>query len=300
MNNPHTIYRDAVAAANLAAKTTTAAAATVQAATTLTAANVALAASAIQVAQTQVQADTESVKSIAAKAVADAAWSNVEQGMVSGMQRTNLGAAGAVSVTVLGTNMGSEGYTGGARGGHTGCEATEWMSGTALRCRIGESVKGSKRAVGTIDGRQVGTITQAWSVDLSEMSGMMNMNLGIKVPFAMTMYSASMAMAGYTEKAREGSTGCEGTEWESETSMKCLILPRNRAGSRRIVMTAGERGGTGSIGVSMDAVGISMTRRSNSAGSGSASVTVHGAGLGFAAFAAMIRGHQVGVRDVEW
>jgi len=196
--------------------------------------------------------------------------------------------------------MGSEGYTGGLRGGHTGCEATEWVSGTALRCRIGESVKGSKRAVVTLDGQQVSTFTQAWSVHLAEMSGMKNMNLGIKVPLAMTVYSASMAMAGYTEKAREGSTGCEGTEWESETSMKCLILPRNQAGSRRIVMTAGECGGTGSIGVSMDAVGISMTRRSNSAGSGSASVTVHGAGLGLAALTATGRGGQTGCEGTEW
>jgi len=53
-----------------------------------------------------------------------------------------------------------------------------------------------------------------------------------------------------------------------------------------IVLTAGERGGTGSIGELMDTVVISMTRRSNGTGSGLASVIVHGAGLGLPAFTA--------------
>jgi len=50
--------------------------------------------------------------------------------------------------------------------------------------------------------------------------------------------------------------------------------------------------GAGSIGVSMDAVSMSMTRRSNSTASGSASVTMHGAGLPHAG-ACSLYGHGV-------
>ena len=34
----------------------------------------------------------------------------------------------------------------------------------------------------------------------------------------MTVHGASMGLVTYTGRAREGQTGCESTEWESETS----------------------------------------------------------------------------------
>ena len=36
-------------------------------------------------------------------------------------------------------------------------------------------------------------------------------------------------------------SGCEATEWESETSMRCMVGHGAR-GTRRVVMTAGDRG----------------------------------------------------------
>ena len=65
-------------------------------------------------------------------------------------------------------------------------------------------------------------------------------------------------------------------------------------------MTAGKRGGTGSIAVSMDVVETSTTSRANSAASGLMSVTVHGAGLGLAAFTAVGRSGQTGCEDTGW
>jgi len=168
---------------------------------------------------------------------------SVDTTSLSGMVRINLGARGAVSVDFIGISMGIAGWTGGARGGHTGCESTDWVSGTAVRCRIGQSEKGSRTAAVTHSGQQVGTITRAWSVDLPDVRGIMGINHGSQAPSAMTLYGKNMGTAGDTGRSREGSTGCEGTEWGSETSIKCLT-GATLEGTRTVVITTGEQKGS--------------------------------------------------------
>ena len=59
---------------------------------------------------------------------------------------------------------------------------------------------------------------------------------------SVTVHGASMGLVAYTAMGRVGQTGCEGTEWESETSVRCMVGHGAR-GTRRVVMTAGERAG---------------------------------------------------------
>ena len=59
---------------------------------------------------------------------------------------------------------------------------------------------------------------------------------------SMTVHGASMGLVAYTGEARQGQTGCEATEWESETSVRCMVGHGSR-GTRRVVMTAGSEGG---------------------------------------------------------
>ena len=40
-------------------------------------------------------------------------------------------------MTVHGGGMGTRGYTGQGREGGTGCEGTEWVSDTSVRCKVG-------------------------------------------------------------------------------------------------------------------------------------------------------------------
>ena len=144
-----------------------------------------------------------------------------------------------------------------------------------------------------------GSMSQAFSADDGSLSVVSQSNVAGTGLASVTVHGAGLGVAAFTAMGRGGQTGCEGTEWESETSVRCMTGHGSR-GTRRIVMTAGERGGTGSIGVSMDAVAMSMTRRSNSAATGSASVTVHGAGLGLVVITVMARGGQTGCEGTEW
>jgi len=50
----------------------------------------------------------------------------------------------------------------------------------------------------------------------------------------------SMGLVTYTSMSREGHTEYESSEWESETSVRCLV-GHGVLGIRRVVMTAGEQ-----------------------------------------------------------
>merc|ERR1719506_951768 len=89
---------------------------------------------------------------------------------------------------------------------------------------------------------------------------------------SMTVHGASMGLVAYTGKARHGhDTGCEATEWESETSVRCLVGHGSR-GTRRVVMTGGDRGASMTEGWSWDMAGMSVAGRGNRGGTGSASM----------------------------
>ena len=115
----------------------------------------------------------------------------------------------------------------------------------------------------------------------------------------MTVHGASLGLVAFTAMGRVGQTGCEGTRWESETSVRCLVGQGAR-GTRRVTMTAGERGGSMSEGYSVEAASMSVMRRGNRGDTGSASVTVHGSSLGLIALTALGRIGQTGCEGTGW
>ena len=97
---------------------------------------------------------------------------------------------------------------------------------------------------------------------------------------SVTLHGAGMGLVSYTGRAREGHTGCEATEWESETSVRCKVT-RGARGTRRLVMTVGERGGSRTQGWSVDVGTLSVMRRQNSAGKvGALGMRGYGMGVG--------------------
>ena len=226
-------------------------------------------------------------------------WS-ADVGALSVMRRQNRAGTGSASVTVHGASMGLVTYTGRAREGHTGCEATEWESETSVRCMVTHGARGTRRLVMTVGERGGGSVTQGWSADVGGLSVMRRQNRAGTGSASVTVHGASMGLVTYTGRAREGHTGCEATEWESETSVRCMVTHGAR-GTRRLVMTVGERGG-GSVtqGWSADVGGLSVMRRQNRAGTGSASVTVHGASMGLVTYTGRAREGHTGCEATEW
>jgi hypothetical protein len=108
-----------------------------------------------------------------------------------------------------------------------------------------------------------------------------------------------MGLETYTGRGLNGKTGCEATEWESETSVRCLMTHEDR-GTRRVVMTAGERGGSVTQTYSSDCSCLSYIRPSNRAGTGSVSVTVHGSNFGLIVDTFKVRLGQSSCEATEW
>ena len=194
--------------------------------------------------------------------------------------------------------MGLVSYTGRAREGQTGCEATEWESETSMRCMVGHGARGTRRVVMTV-GERGGSVSQAWSIEAPGLSITRRGNRAGTGSTSVTVHGASMGLVSYTGRAREGQTGCEATEWESETSMRCMVGHGAR-GTRRVVMTVGERGGSVSQAWSLDLGWIGITRRGNRAGTGSTSVTVHGASMGLVSYTGRAMDGHTGCEATEW
>ena len=210
-------------------------------------------------------------------------------------RRGNRAGSGSASITVHGGSMGLVGYTSRARGGRTGCESTEWESETSVRCRVAHETMASRRVVMTL--LSIGrTSSHAWS---SDSGGSLSMQPRLNAlgtgSASITVYGAHLGLASHTGRARIAATSCETTEWESETSVRCLVGHGIR-GTRRVVMTVGERGGSVTQAWSADVPGVSMARRQNRAGTGSGSITVHGGSMGLMGYTARGRG---GTRDAR-
>jgi hypothetical protein len=224
-------------------------------------------------------------------------WS-VDTPGVSRMRRANRAAAGLASMTVHGSGMGVVAYTARGREGHTGCEGTVWQSETSVRCLVGQGAGGTRRVVMTVGGRW-GSVTQGWSVDISGLSGMRRVNHAGTGSASMTVHGSGMGVVAHTARGSEGHTGCEGTAWESETAVRCL-LGHGAGGTRRMVMTAGGRGGSVTQGWSIDTSALSRMRRMNHAAAGSASMTVHGSSMGVVLYTVRGRGGHTGCEGTVW
>lgn len=156
-------------------------------------------------------------------------------------RRANRAGTGSASVTVHGTNMGLVMYTARAHMGGSRCEATDWESETSLRCLMGHGAKGTRRVVMTL-GERAGSASSGWSVDLLSVSSIRRINRAGTGSSSLTVHGANMGMIRHTVNTRVGHSGCESTDWESETSMRCRVH-HGRGGTRRVMMTAGTRGG---------------------------------------------------------
>jgi hypothetical protein len=142
-------------------------------------------------------------------------------------------------------------------------------------------------------------MTEAVSADTAIISTMMRGNAPGTGSSSITVQGMGFGLVGYTTKIRDGSTGCEATGWQSETSVRCYGASGTR-GTRRVTMTTGGKSGSTTEAWSVDESGVSASRRSNYAGTGSVSLTVHGAGLGLFGFSGKVRTSGSSCSSTVW
>eukprot|EP00961_Rhodomonas_salina_P295519 3935533-Rhodomonas_salina.1 len=62
-------------------------------------------------------------------------------------------------------------------------------------------------------------MTAIWTHDIAGLSVLGGPNRGGSGSSSVTVHGTGMGASGYTVKMMMGQTGCEGTEWEAETSV---------------------------------------------------------------------------------
>jgi hypothetical protein len=85
-------------------------------------------------------------------------------------------------------------------------------------------------------------VTEAWSADGSGLSRLRRSNVAGAGASSMTVHGSSMGIVRHTAKGRAGHTGCEGTDWQSETSVRCRVGYASGL-SRPVLMTVGNSQG---------------------------------------------------------
>ena len=200
-------------------------------------------------------------------------------------------------MTVHGSSLGLVAFTALGRVGQTGCEGTEWESETSVRCLVGRGMQGTRRVTMTAGEQEgAGARCTLWIWELECDAAVEPGGDGVGVGDGARVGSGAGGVHG------AGSGGADGMRGDGVGVGDVGAVPGGTRdpGTRRVMMTAGEQGGSGSAMYSVDAGSMSVTRRSNRAGTGSASVTVHGSGLGLVAFTALGRVGQTGCEGTEW
>ena len=166
--------------------------------------------------------------------------------------------------------------------GETGCEATGWVSDSSLRCMAAGLHMGSLRVTATV-GTRGGSVSEALSVDLASMSSVRSVSSLNLLPVGeRVIYVAGSGLDGmrtYSGSAQVGLTGCESTEWASETSIECMTAA-GVSTSLRLVATIGERTATLTDAMSYDGPEVSEALAGNRGGAVSSSATITGSGFG--------------------
>ena len=86
-------------------------------------------------------------------------------------------------------------------------------------------------------GERGGSVSQAWSSDLGSMSFFRRVNRAGTGSLSFTVLGIGFRLSAYTLRTLAGHTGCEATDWESDSSVRCLSGSAVR-GSRRIAITS--------------------------------------------------------------
>ena len=161
------------------------------------------------------------------------------------------------TVTVFGGGFGPYKSTPGARLGFTALEASSWSSETMLLCRGGRTDRFQPRNLMVTGGERLGTLSDAVTLDLADVQSLSTLTASNSAgtgSTSLTVHGINLGMMTFTHAAHQ-QTGCEGTEWESETALRCLVSA-STFGTRRVTVTGGQQIGSVSEATTIDKASI--------------------------------------------
>ena len=192
--------------------------------------------------------------------------------------RLNGGASGSVSMTIVGGLFGYAGYTVSLLTGRSSCEQTTWESDTAVQCRTGSWMVRSRIASISV-GAHIGSTSSLFSIDQICISDGLAGNSMSTGATSLTIIGARLGLRSYTGKVGWGLTSATGSAWMSDTSIRCLSSSGLEQ-SRTVLVSSGQTATTMTEMASLACSFLSSVFISNSATTGSSSITLVGSRLG--------------------
>ena len=142
-----------------------------------------------------------------------------------------------------GNGLGSTSYTNDARLGNSGCEQTEWVSDSIVKCIAAGGVRGTLSAVVTASG-YIGTLSETFSyLCIPFVQTHVRSNLPSVGRVTLELDSRAILNGDYTARVKIGETSSTNTRWISDSAVICTV-PAGRDDQVTMVMTAGLQTGT--------------------------------------------------------
>jgi hypothetical protein len=141
----------------------------------------------------------------------------------SSVAKSNGPTTGGVAVTIYGHGIGENDYSARLRMGDSGCESSTWVSDSSVVCVVGSGVGGGGKTVTVSSGVQDGSMSEGWSYDVPVVSSVAKTNGASTGGFDVTVVGRGFGTSGYSVGVRVGGSGCERSDWVSDSSVVCGV-----------------------------------------------------------------------------
>jgi len=186
------------------------------------------------------------------------------------------------SLSLFGSALTFSDFSAMSRMGHSASASTLWVSETSVTCLISSHLRGTCRAVVTAV-EQAGTATNVFSSDTSIVQiATHNNNRATTGSTSVIVRGAGYGPIAFTIVMRVGATGCEATQWESDTEVYCMVTQGIRS-SQQLSITGGILSSSTSSIFSFEGAVASSLLPSNAQATGSVFVTIMSIALGVTA-----------------
>ncbi|KAJ1470339.1 hypothetical protein T484DRAFT_1848117, partial [Baffinella frigidus] len=166
-----------------------------------------------------------------------------------GPSGANLATTGGAAVDMRGEHLGAYDTSPAGRVGGSACEASSWVSDSALACHAPAALRGT-RGVTLTAATSFGSAGAVLSFDAPIVAGSRNLPTGLSV--STTVQGKGFGAWASSAAARVGGTAAESTAWGGDASLVCKVAPES-GGSLRVSVTVAEQGGTSLPLFSVDA-----------------------------------------------
>jgi len=221
---------------------------------------------------------------------------------LSSLTQPNSPLVGGAVFSVIGVNFGPSSFSHFARSAMTACEASVWISDTAILSKSPAGVAASHTFVELSVVMLVSTVTGVFTYDTPSTSSASQFNLAGISASRSFLALGNFAETSYTSRLKSG-TAAEQSMWVS-TSSTSVQTPRGLGRSIRFSVTTGIRVSTTSSMISFDnplvLIQESPVIRTNTPATGSVLLTVHGVNFGSRLHSSSVRVAASSTEFTKW